>query len=296
MPSVIDVEQAAGDEGGERMGGGGAVGARVVEDGERGRVGEAGVGPTGSVWRLHYAFDLQDLSCAFAKLTDNRGGETLRRFALQPGDVALGDRAYGTPTGVAHAQRAGADVLVRINLQNMPLYTAHAKRLSLLPRLRKLAIGEVRDWRAWVRGTAGLIPGRLVAVRKSAGATALAQRRLAQRARKTGEQLQPETHEAAAYVLVFTTLPRRGFSARRVAKLYRLRWQVELAFKRMKTLMNYGQLPKHDPASSRAWLYGKLLVALLAERLIREADAFSPWGYPLAPATQSLARDGLRRP
>ena len=64
--------------------------------------------------------------------------------------------------------------------------------------------------------------------------------------------------------------------------LYRLRWQAELAFKRLKSLLNVGHLPKYDPRSSRAWLQAKLLTALLIERLLIESKLFSPWGYPLS--------------
>lgn len=60
-----------------------------------------------------------------------------------------------------------------------------------------------------------------------------------------------------------------------------LRWQVELIFKRLKSLLDIGHLPKFDPSSSRAWLYGKLFLALLTEKLARITRAFSPWGYRL---------------
>jgi hypothetical protein len=58
--------------------------------------------------------------------------------------------------------------------------------------------------------------------------------------------------------------------------LYRRRWQIELLFKRLKSLALIGHVPKHDARSSRAWLYGKLLVALLAEKLIRVGHDISP--------------------
>jgi hypothetical protein len=69
--------------------------------------------------------------------------------------------------------------------------------------------------------------------------------------------------------------------AEQVLELYRLRWQIELVFKRMKTIVQLGHLPKHDQRSARAWLYGKLLVALLTEKLIRCGRDISPWGYML---------------
>ena len=72
-------------------------------------------------------------------------------------------------------------------------------------------------------------------------------------------------------------------------ELYRLRWQIELTFKRLKSLLGLGQLPKRTDASARAWLHGKLFAALLVERLIEEASFFSPWGYALESSPQPLA-------
>ena len=58
-------------------------------------------------------------------------------------------------------------------------------------------------------------------------------------------------------------------------------------FKRFKSLAELGHLPKHDEQNARAWLYGKLFVALLVEKLIGHARAVSPWGCHLGPETAS---------
>jgi IS4 transposase len=54
-----------------------------------------------------------------------------------------------------------------------------------------------------------------------------------------------------------------------------LRWQVEIYFKRLKSILNFGELPKRRPGSVVAWLNGKLMVALLLEMIISKA-AFPP--------------------
>ena len=92
-------------------------------------------------------------------------------------------------------------------------------------------------------------------------------------------------------MIVFTTFPAAEFPAERVLECYRLRWQLELVFKRFKSLAQLGHLPKHDDDSAKAWIYGKLLVALLVEKLIRGALAVSPWGYGMAqtPPVQRVA-------
>ena len=93
--------------------------------------------------------------------------------------------------------------------------------------------------------------------------------------------LEPDTVLFAGYVLVFTTLSEVEFEPQTILDWYRLRWQIELVFKRFKQIAQLGHLPKNDPQSARAWLYGKLFVALLVEKLLAHANSVSPWGYPL---------------
>ena len=127
--------------------------------------------------------------------------------------------------------------------------------------------------------------------RKSGPAIRIAHRALRREASRKGRAVQPRTWEFAKYVIVFTTFPAAEFPAERVLEWYRLRWQVELVFKRFKSLAQLGHLPKHDDDSAKAWLYGKLLVALLVEKLIRYALDYSPWGYGMAqtPPAQCVA-------
>ena len=88
-------------------------------------------------------------------------------------------------------------------------------------------------------------------------------------------------------MLVFTTLPASAASTEQILDAYRLRWQVELTFKRLKSIAQIGHVPKHDDQSSRAWLYGKLFVALLSQKLAQVGNTISPWGYLLPETTHS---------
>ena len=112
-------------------------------------------------------------------------------------------------------------------------------------------------------------------------ATQLALRKLQKKVTKNGLALEPDTVLFAGYVLVFTTLSEAEFEPQTILDWYRLRWQIELVFKRFKQIAQLGHLPKNDAQSARAWLYGKLFVALLVEKLLAHANSVSPWGYPL---------------
>ena len=117
------------------------------------------------------------------------------------------------------------------------------------------------------------------------GTIKLAQEKIRKEAAKKGTHVRPATLEYAKYILLFTTFPAEDFTPSDVLEWYRLRWQLELVFKRFKSLAQLGHLPKHDDDSAKAWLYGKLLVALLVEHLIEHAVSISPWGYVLEEST-----------
>ena len=239
-------------------------------------------GSTGTDWKLHYAANLGDLQCDFFELTDvANGGETFRRVPVRAKDIMLGDRIYATPPGVAHVVDSGGDVIVRLNRQTLPLFDSKREHIDVLHLLRRIKRGRSYEWKVRVQHPkGGWINGRLIAIKLSAEAGRLARRRLARRANRRQQPVSKGSLQAAQYLIIWTSLA-DVFDAATILEIYRLRWQIELAFKRMKSIMGLGHLPKADPNSSRAWLHGKLFVALLVERMIDAAKSFSPWGYPL---------------
>jgi hypothetical protein len=245
-------------------------------------------GATGSTWRLHYVIDLATLRCEQAHITLPDEGETLTRFAVAPGDVMMADRGLAHRRGIRHVTSHGGDVVVRMNLVSVPLEEVKREGdvFEMLPRLRRLKIGEAKGWRALVRDEQGTIPVQICALKKSAEQTRKAQEKLRRTAERKGRELRPETIEAAGYVIVLTTMIEADADV--ILELYRHRWQIELAFKRLKSLLQLGHLKKTDPEGAKAWLQGKLLVATLIEMLITVGERFSPWGY-LLPSSQRTA-------
>ena len=243
-------------------------------------------GRTGSSWRIHYSLQIPSVLCDHLQVTSTKGagtGETLRRFPAAPGDLILADRGFCKLEGIADLCRQGADLIVRVNTGTLPLQTPEGTPFPLRERLRPLEQpGQIGEWPVQLPAAeGGPVLGRLCAIRKSQEAIRKAQRRIRRKAQQGGPKTKPETLVFACYVVVFTTLPVFNFPAAEVLELYRLRWQVELVFKRLKCLAGLGYLPKSQDASSRAWLYGKLLVALLTQKLIYTGRAISPWGYDL---------------
>lgn len=174
----------------------------------------------------------------------------------------------------------GGDVIVRINLTNVPLVKNNGKPFPLLARLRTLTGTKLGNWDVWVPYENVILPGRVCALKKNKRAAEKARTKALRENRKKGHRVKPETIEAAGYIFVFTTLDYR-FGPVSILEMYRGRWQVELAFKRLKSIIGIGHLKKSDLEAAKAWIHGKLLVAFLIEALIVAGESFFPWGYPI---------------
>jgi hypothetical protein len=242
-------------------------------------------GDTGSQWRVLYSLSVPSWQCDFFRLTSSKGagnGESLKYFSIKKGDCLLADRGFSHLPGIEDIHRRGGRVIVRLNEQTTPLELEDGSSLVLLTWLEKFSdpgqVGEICAWLPAPKGSKERLPVRLCAVRKSVEAVALAQRKLKRKASRKQTELREVTLEQNAWIVVLTTIESEILSVVEVLEWYRVRWQIELAFKRLKSLGDVGHLPKHDAASSRAWVYGKLLVALLSEKMQRHAAAFSPWG------------------
>lgn len=227
-----------------------------------------------STWRLHYSMDINTLGCREVQVTRGKVGESLTRFTVQKGDVILADRGFANRRGVNHVVDHGGDVLVRMNLASLPLEDTQGNPFVQLTYLRTMQPGKMAEWPAVLRGTKGPVAVRVCAYRKNEEQRIESERKYRQYLNKKQQTFNAETFEATGYVVVVTSL--EGLDAEGILALYRHRWQIELAFKRMKSLLGLGYLKKKDAEGAKAWLQGKLFVACLIERLIALGDHFSP--------------------
>lgn len=170
-------------------------------------------------------------------------------------------------------------MLVRWNSFSFPLRTPGGKPFDALRERNSLLPRGGREWKVCFDQEGARYRGRLCAIRKGAVATA----------RRKQKEASEDALQLAAFILVFTTVRAQELSTRQALELYRVRWQIELRFKHLKSLLGLGCLPKYDEPSCRAWIQAKLLCGLLIERLMRAAEFFFPWGYRL-PAAEPLAR------
>jgi IS4 transposase len=77
-------------------------------------------------------------------------------------------------------------------------------------------------------------------------------------------------------MILGTSLPTEGYPAADLFVVYRLRWQIERAFKRLKSLRHMDRIATQTERASRSWLTAHLILALLCDDLGQEFLASSP--------------------
>jgi hypothetical protein len=241
-------------------------------------------GSLGADVRVHTLMRLSNLEYVDVQVTNMKVGETLGHFPLEFGQLVLGDRGYCCASSIFGAAIRGADVLVRLNRGSTPLWDAQTgERVDVLAAMRALeghAVDEQEVTLEWTDREQRVrrLEGRLILQRLPDAEAAKARKRLRDELKSAATA---DSLEAAGYVALLTTVKKSRLSGARCMHLYRLRWQIELLFKRLKSLCGLDRVPNYRPETIKSWIYAKLLVALLLDRMASSSDEVFP---PAGPA------------
>gem|GEM_PF-2455713 len=224
-----------------------------------------GPGATGTDQRLHVVYDLGSGLPRWVEQTGPEGGESLRRYAgvLGSGDLVMGDTGYGHARGLSAALHSGAHILVRFEFFLIRLLEENDLKITPEEAEARVPATGTVEFPAFLENWPG--PLRVIGSRNPKGRV----------------------------VWLITDLASDELPVHQVRKLYGRRWQIELFFKRLKSLLDLGEMPTRDGPTARAWIWAKLLLAALAVLIADER--FSPWGCP-AEQSEELVGEVRMRP
>jgi hypothetical protein len=239
-------------------------------------------GSTGTDWRVHGVFDLGRGGFSHLDLTDASGAEALDRGAPHRGEIRVADRNYARASVLrrfrAHSE-GHADFIVRLGWTALRLTDQAAKPFNRIAFLGGLPVDfqpHEASVHAIVGGGEEDLPLRLIVQRKTPEAAEATRTALRRAAAKNGKMLDPRSLIAAEFMILATSLPMDGYDAAAILAVYRLRWQIELAFKRLKSLLHIDKLPTWTELGSRSWLNAHLILALLCDDLSQDFLESSP--------------------
>jgi len=242
-------------------------------------------------WRLHADYDWARRRFVDLVLTDHHASESLQRFTPDRGDLVVADRYYAKARQLHHVIDCGGDVIVRRGITGCKLVHANGGKFDLKKTLGSVGADETLDLPVWVPappdGGGAPLRARLI-IRHMGEHAERAQQRARRKAARAGQKAQPKRLEAAQYCMLLTSLDAHEASADDVLALYRLRWQIEIAFKRLKSLVGLADLQAKEPRLVRSCLYAKLILALLSEDILQDLLEFFP-SEPLYRAAVDLA-------
>ena len=222
-------------------------------------------GKAKKTYRLHYSINIFELSSEQYKITPQETGESMTNFEVKTGDLYIGDRAYGKPTSMKHCIAGGGDFIFRIKKGAFDIYEMiDETKINLIDKLKKLENDDVLDMSCRFKTSKkDFVTIRICAMNKP---------------KNTHECAGNDTKFMNNYIVVVTSIVDcEKISAKDILDMYRLRWQVELYFKRLKSLLGFGDIPNKTDSNIEAWLNAKLVAAILLEITTSEVD-FSPVG------------------
>ena len=176
---------------------------------------------------------------------------------LRPGDVVIRDLGYFVLEVLEQIAAARAYFLSRLRVGVCLWQTDGHTPVNLLALLRRC--GQL-DQQFCLGDKKVLV--RLVAIRLPA-AVAAQRRRLA---RQNRDQRCPPSAQRLAlldWAIFITNLPAKVWSARTVARLYGLRWRIEITFKAWKSHFALGEVPAGSKAQVESLIYAKLIFIAL---------------------------------
>ncbi|WP_448336316.1 transposase [Bellilinea sp.] len=256
-------------------------------------------GSSGTGWRIHLSFDLGNFCLDGVEISDKYGGESLARFEARDNEIWIADAGYAFASGMAPVLDKGAKLIVRINWRNVPVIAPDGQRLKVIDWLR--TVTDLSERSVWMKMPSGWFAFRLIAAPLPPEKAESARRRVRLAYQRKKKPLNPDTLFAAGFVLLLTNLPVEDWSARKVLALYRMRWQIEVYIKRLKSVLNFDLLRAKDARLAQTYLLAKILIALITDQFIAyPVNQFPDWfaclDRPVSPQRLTmLFRETLRQ-
>lgn len=191
---------------------------------------------------------------------------------LQRGDLILFDLGYFNLNTFFEINAMGAYFISRLSLGIGLFNPLSCLPLDLYGILKKLK-GNVHQMDVIVGSNKKTqVISRLVCLRVSPKIAEQRRRKLRKNSQKKGRTPSQYHLSLADWTLMITNVPSKWVPAEMVRIFYMLRWQIELLFKQLKTVLCIHKSNTGRENRLRCEIYGKLIVAILIHRVHAEIN------------------------
>lgn len=233
----------------------------------------AALGGRGPEYRLHTAIRLDTLQLEQCILTESNVGEKFSNFQFEEGSLVLGDRLYCSFPHLMHLLSQKVDFLVRFQTRQTSVFCPHSKERITPSELVK----RLKSHRAHTPITFALEMGSQKSSERPQvwmHAVRLPRKKAAKRRKQYRKDIKCEKRKHCkdmeylhGWIIVLTNVEPLELSGKQALELYRHRWQIELYFKKLKSLLELDKLrAKKGSPIAKLWIIGKLIWAIILER------------------------------
>ncbi len=201
-------------------------------------------GGDGVAVQVHTQISVTDLSALYMSVTDCHTAESVSNFKIQEGRLYIADRAYGTTPQLLQLIKEKSNFIIRITPNHITLYRDNqcAKKVNW----NKLLSNSSFSCSCFIKKKKEIFKLRLVGAMIPEEKHPDIEKRVCRNATKGQYQVTQQSLDYAKWVLLATTVPYVKSSD--ILSFYRLRWNIELFFKRAKTLLHFRKIPFSSPS------------------------------------------------
>jgi len=221
--------------------------------------------------KLQAVYDYKHSELQFLDVTegthpDNRYTDNLPDM-FNKADLILFDQGYFKLTTLEALVAKGVFFLTRFLVRTVVLDPVTGARIDLYRHLSKID-GDACEMDVLIGGdNMPKVPVRLIALRVSDTIANQRRRRLRKEAKKKGRKPSKHHLRMCDWTIMTTNVPRRWLPLEMVRMLYTVRWQIELLFKQLKSVLSIHQSDTSKEHRLLCQLYGRLIDAVIIHRI-----------------------------
>jgi hypothetical protein len=206
------------------------------------------------------------------KIPDSALSEDIINY-LQEGDLVIRDLGYFNLSQFSNIINKEAYFISRLSKStNVYLNKYDTKPVDLIKHLGQLGIKKKGVDIEIFLGKREKIPLRLIAI-KVPPEVVESRRQQYKRARGRSEEPSESLQEWNGFTMMITNIPRDRLSLNMIIKLYKIRWQIELFFKNIKSNISIDKLSGKNKFRMLCLLYTKLAIIWIVSSLYAYAQS-----------------------
>lgn len=223
--------------------------------------------------RIHTQYSLNSDCIVYDKISDNHSAESTEHFKIESECLYTADRAYGKSNQLVYMMEKDANFIVRFSPNHINFYE-DINCKNKINFQEKISNVDFICQSCYVKYKKQIFPVRIIGAKKPLEKQEESEQKVKKKAKKNQYEVSQKTIDYSKWLFLATTLDE--VPPNEIIAFYRLRWQIELFFKRSKSLLNFHKIrhsySKHRDLLVALWFAVAYIVSSIKIKLDNDFD------------------------